>query len=33
MVDLRSRVEACKGGGEWREVHLQQPVAVEKAAS
>ena len=31
-VDLRSRVEAFKGSGEWREVHLQQSVPVEKTA-
>jgi nicotinamidase-related amidase len=31
-VDLRSRVEVFKGSGDWREVHLQQPVAVEKTA-
>jgi nicotinamidase-related amidase len=31
-VDLRSRVEAFKGSGEWREVHLPQSLAVEKAA-
>src|SRR5689334_23235644 len=31
-VDLRSRVEAFKGSGEWREVHLQQTIPVEKTA-
>jgi nicotinamidase-related amidase len=31
-VNLRSRVEPYKGSGEWREVRLQQPVAVEKTA-
>jgi nicotinamidase-related amidase len=31
-VDLRSRVEAFKGSGDWREVHLQQSLAVEKTA-
>jgi nicotinamidase-related amidase len=32
MVNLRSRVEAFKGTGEWREVRLQQSLAVEKTA-
>ena len=31
-VNLRSRVAAFKGTGEWREVRLQQSVAVEKTA-
>ena len=31
-VNLRSRVEPFKGSGEWREVHLQQTLAVEKTA-
>jgi len=31
-VDLRSRVEAFKGTGDWREVHLQQSLAVDKTA-
>jgi nicotinamidase-related amidase len=31
-VDLRSRVEAFKGSGEWREVHLQQSLPVERTA-
>ncbi|SPE36870.1 Isochorismatase hydrolase [Candidatus Sulfopaludibacter sp. SbA6] len=31
-VDLRSRVEAFKGSGEWREVRLQQSLPEEKTA-
>jgi nicotinamidase-related amidase len=31
-VDLRSRVEPFKGSGDWREVHLQQSLDVEKTA-
>jgi len=31
-VDLRSRVEAFKGTGDWREVRLQQSLPVEKTA-
>jgi nicotinamidase-related amidase len=31
-VDLRSRVEAFKGTGEWREVQLQQTMPVEQMA-
>jgi nicotinamidase-related amidase len=31
-VDLRSRVEAFKGSGEWREVSLQQSLPAEKTA-
>jgi nicotinamidase-related amidase len=31
-VSLRSRVEAFKGTGDWREVRLQQPLAAEKTA-
>jgi nicotinamidase-related amidase len=31
-VDLRSRVEAFKGSGEWREVTLQEKLPVEKTA-
>ena len=31
-VDLRSRVEAFKGSGEWREVEFRQSLPVEKAA-
>jgi nicotinamidase-related amidase len=31
-VDLRSRVEAFKGSGDWREVRLQQPLSVPKTA-
>lgn len=31
-VNLRSRVEAFKGSGEWQEVRLQQSLAVEKTA-
>jgi nicotinamidase-related amidase len=31
-VDLRSRVEAFKGSGEWREVGLQQSLPTEKTA-
>jgi len=30
--DLRSRVEAFKGSGEWREVHFQQSLPEEKTA-
>ena len=32
VVDLRSRVEAFKGSGEWRAVSLQQSLPVEKTA-
>jgi nicotinamidase-related amidase len=31
-VNLRSRMEVFKGSGEWREVRLQQSLAVEKTA-
>jgi nicotinamidase-related amidase len=31
-VNLRSRVEAFKGSGDWRAVSLQQSLAVEKTA-
>src|SRR5260370_31175653 len=31
-VDLRSRVEAFKGSGDWREVSLQQSLPTEKTA-
>jgi len=31
-VNLRSRVEAFKGTGEWREVHLQETLPAEKTA-
>ncbi len=31
-VDLRSRVEMFRGSGDWREVHLQQSLAVQKTA-
>lgn len=31
-IDLRSRVEAFKGTGDWQAVSLRQPVAVEKTA-
>jgi nicotinamidase-related amidase len=31
-LDLRSRVEAVKGAGDWREVHPRQSLAVEKTA-
>ncbi len=31
-VNLRSRVEAFKGSGEWREVSLQQSLPAEKTA-
>ncbi len=31
-VNLRSRVEVFKGGGEWQEVHLKHTLAVEKTA-
>lgn len=31
-VDLRSRVEAFKGTAEWRVVHLQQTLPVERTA-
>jgi nicotinamidase-related amidase len=30
--DLRSRVEAFKGSGEWREMHFQQSLPEEKTA-
>ena len=31
-IDLRSRVEAFKGSGDWREVHLPQSLPVERTA-
>src|SRR5215510_15024244 len=31
-IDLRSRVEAYKGSGEWREVRLLQSLATGKTA-
>src|SRR5436309_15823966 len=31
-INLRSRTEAFKGTGEWREVALQQSLAVDKTA-
>ncbi|MBS1859493.1 MAG: isochorismatase family protein [Acidobacteria bacterium] len=31
-VGLRSRVEAFKGSGDWREVHLQQPLSPSATA-
>lgn len=31
-VNLRSRVEAFKGSGEWRAVSFQEPLTVEKTA-
>jgi len=31
-VDLRSRVEAFKGSGDWREVHFQQTLSAAKTA-
>jgi nicotinamidase-related amidase len=31
-IDLRSRVEAFKGSGDWREVHFQQSLAAAKTA-
>src|SRR3569832_1379108 len=31
-IDLRSRVEAVKGSGDWRAVNLQESVPVEGAA-
>jgi nicotinamidase-related amidase len=31
-VNLRSRVEAFKGTGDWQEVHLQESLAMEKTA-
>jgi len=31
-VDLRSRVEAFKGSGDWREVHFRQSLDVHKTA-
>jgi len=31
-INLRSRVEAFKGSGDWREVSLQQSLAAEKTA-
>ena len=31
-VDLRSRVEAFKGSGEWREVHFREPLSPETTA-
>lgn len=32
VVDLRSRVEAFKGSGDWREVRLQQSLSAQKTA-
>jgi hypothetical protein len=32
VVNLRSRVEAFKGSGDWREVRLQQSLAAQKTA-
>jgi nicotinamidase-related amidase len=32
LVDLRSRVELHKGSGEWREVHLAQPLVPDQTA-
>ncbi len=31
-LDLRSRVEAFKGSGDWREVHFRQTLAADKSA-